>query len=254
MKRFNAFRRLKLWGGVLVLFFLQACAHVPEHKAPPCRQTAAACQRALKAVGQQYRTLSGHARIRIVSPDGRVSFSGDLYAQSPDKLHFDIFGFLHRPRFFLIKNGALIAWKDFGSGRHYTGLLSRCPAFPANFPFSPAFLRDFMRILFLNFPGPLTVTKPDRPESSCHFLLRCAWGLFDMRVDPLHGLPSEVIGPEGSQTPFRLTFSEYAWSPAGWIPHQVGISTRKVEMILTFGALKVNPEIPERYFIPLIPS
>ncbi len=248
MKKF-AICKLRSLGAATLLFFLfQACVHVPPKKVTPCNRNPKVYQRALLDLSHAYRSLSGKVRVRVETPEGRFSFIGDLYARSPDKLHFDIFGFLHRPRFLLIKNGSLIAWKDFDSGGHYTGPLDKCPPFPVKFPFSPLFLKDFMKILFLNFPPPLKVLQTRQPGNSCRFLLTCGWGKFDMILNPLCSLPSEIVGPKGDRTPFRLTFSEYSGKDDLMVPHHYVIAVEEVKMEVTFKSLEVNPKIPDESF------
>ena len=156
---------------VSVLFLLfQACAHVPPKKVKPCQRDPAVYQQALERLSHGFKALSGRVKVHVETERGSVSFTGDLYAQSLDRLHFDILGFLNRPRFLLIKDGETIAWKDFDSGRSYMGSLEDCPGFPGGFPFSPLFLRDFMRILFLNFPAPFKFIQRDDTEDPCDFI------------------------------------------------------------------------------------
>ncbi len=251
MKRSAIYRHLSLWAAVLGLLALTTCVRVPPKKLVPCRLTAETCGRVLNDLARNYRTLSGYAKIRVETKRGALSFSGDLYARSPDKLHFDIFGFLHRPRFWLIKSGNLIAWRDFDSGRRYAGPLEACPAFPVKFPLSPTFLRDFIRILFLNFPPPVRIAPPRHPEGPCRFLLICGWGAFDMESHAALGLPRRIMGPIESRSSFRLTYSDYGESGIGPVPHRLTIVTGEVKMTLDFKTLKVNPKIPANYFMPL---
>ena len=235
------------------LFALQACVHVPSRKGVPCKGDPGVYRRALSKLAETYKGLSGTVKVRVESKEGKVSFTGDLYAASPDKLHLDVFGFLHRPRFVLIKSGETIAWRDFDSGRSYVGPLARCPGFPANFPVSPLFLRDFIRILFLNFPGPLAVRAPEGTDDPCRFTLTCRWGSFEVTMDPGVALPVLVVGPKGEKFPFRLTFSDYAEVSSLVVPRRYGISVRDVHMTFDFRTLKVNPAFPPGVFVPRLP-
>lgn len=251
MKKSSVFKTISIGIAGLLFFVFQACVHAPPRKAAPCNSNPLVYQYALLNLSQGYKSLSGKLKVRIETLDGRYSFTGMLYAQYPGKLHFDVFGFLNRPRFLLIKEGRKISWKDFDTGQHYSGSLDRCPPFPVKFPFSPLFLRDFMRILFLNFPRPLEVRSTDHASVSCRFLMSCAWGTFNLLIDPAHGLPSEVEGPKGEEKPTRITFSDYSRVSSFVVPHRYGIYVGNVKMELVFKSLAVNPKIPEKYFIPL---
>lgn len=250
MKKYAVYKPRSLGAATLLFFLFQACVHAPPKKGAPCNRNPSVYQQALLDLSRTYRSLSGNVKVWVETPEGKFSLSGDLYARSPDKLHFDIFGFLHRPRFLLIKNGGFIAWKDFESGRHYTGPLDKCPPFPIKFPFSPLFLRDFMRILFLNFPSPIKVLPARQPGNPCRFFLTCGWGKFDMILNPIRNLPSQIVGPEGSRTPFRLTFSKYSGEGDLMVPHRYIIAVEKVKMEVTFKSLEVNPKIPDESFTP----
>jgi len=255
MKSYSAFSRLlkHAVAGVLLLLLFQACVHAPKVKKKPCNDDPAPYQQALLNLSSKYKSLAGKVKVQVESRDGKVSFTGDLYAQSPGKLHFDIFGFLHRPRFILIKNGDSIAWKDFDSGRSYTGPLEACPGFPVKFPFSPSFLRDFMRILFLDFPGHVRVLPPEKGEEPCRFLMMCRWGIFDMTVDSSVGLPVLLEGPQGESARFRLSYGNYAPVSSLVVPRRYGIAIRDVRMTFEFKTLKVNPPVSEKVFVPVIP-
>ncbi len=238
-----------------VLFFLfQACVHAPQKKGPTCQADPEIYRRALLTLSRNYVSLSGKVKVRIETSQGNVSFTGDLYAKAPDKLHLDVFGFLHRPRFVLIKNGETIAWKDFDSGRSYMGLLERCPGFPVKFPFSPLFLRDFMRILFLNFPGSLKILPGGDAETPCAFQMVCGWGVFDAIMDPRVGLPVFLKGPKGEKEIFEITFSDYSEVSSLQVPWRYGVDVKDVKMTFEFKTLDVNQEIPRKIFIPLLPK
>ncbi len=254
MKRSAIYKPLSLGVAGLLLLLFEACIQRVPKGGTPCQPNARLYRQNLLRFSHLYRSLSGHVKINVQTPEERVSFSGELYATSPDRLHFDIFGFLHRPRFLLIKNGDLLAWRDFDSGRHYLGPLETCPSFPIKIPFPPRFLKDFVRILFLNFPPPLRITPTGRSKDSCLFLLKCGWGTFNLVIDPVPSLPSEITGPQNSPAPFRITFSEYTETPGYHmkIPFRYGISIGKDRVTLRFTLLKINPDIPDRYFIPLM--
>ncbi len=237
--------------GIVGFFFLifQACVHAPPVRKKACRAPAV-YKEALSGLSSAYHSLSGTVKVRVETDKDKFSFTGDLYARAPDKLHFDIFGFLHRPRFILIKRGGTIAWKDFESGRTYTGPIEACPGFPARFPFSPLFLKDLMRILFLDFPGPLALRIPEEPKGPCRFLMTCRWGRFDVTIDPGVGLPVRIEGPKGGKTPFTLTFGDYGEISGLVVPRRYGITVGDVEMTFDFKTLQVNPAIPPEVFVP----
>lgn len=253
MRRSAAFRRLSLGIFGLLLGTFMACVHVPAKRGRPCAQPPQDIERILAAASSRCRSLSGHVRVKVTTPRDTFSFSGDLYARMPDRLHFDIFGFLHRPRFVMIRNGSLLYWRDFSSGRYYAGPLNACPPLPVRFPCSPRFLRNLMGILFLRFPPPVRVSAANLPGDPCRFLLRCGWGTFDLTVDPDRGLPVAMVGPLGGETPFRVTLGDYPAPPKAPIPRHVVIAMGKNRVTLTFKTLEVNPSLPDRLFLPLPP-
>ncbi len=234
----------------LCLLFFQACVHAPPVKEKTCREDPAVYERALVTLSRSYRSLSGVVKARVATGEEAFSFTGDLYAQAPDKLHFDIFGFLHRPRFVLIKDGERIAWKDFYSGRAYRGPLAQCPGFPVKFPFSPLFLRDFMKILFLDFPGGMKLRPLDAGEGACRFVMDCEWGTFDVTMNPSVNLPSLVAGPKGNRKPFRMSFTDYAEVSSLHVPRRYEITVGEVTMTFTFKRLEVNPTLSPEIFVP----
>jgi len=238
----------------LLFFVFQACVHAPRKRHGPCDSNPLVYQQALLNLSRSYKGLSGKVKVHVETPDGKFSFTGSLYAQPPGRLHFDIFGFLHRPKFLMIKDGNTLAWKDFDSGRHYEGPLDKCPEFPVKFPFSPLFLRDFIRILFLDFPLPLKIL-PNAPVSKpCRFLMMCAWGKFDLLIDPDNGLPAEMEGPKGQSKTFKISFSGYSEGSSYNVPHRYGFAANGVKMEVEFKSLEVNPKFPTNIFVPLLPS
>jgi hypothetical protein len=227
---------------------------VPQKKAKPCQTDPAVYQEVLLKLSQEFKALSGRVKVHVETERGSASFTGDLYAQSPGRLHFDILGFLNRPRFVLIKDDEIIAWKDFDSGRSYMGPLEACPGFPGEFPFSPLFLRDFMRILFLNFPGPFKILPGENAVSPCDFTLTCRWGTFDVTMDPQVGLPVFLKGPRDKADMFQITFADYFRSSGLDVPREYEIVVKDVRMTFTFKTLQINPRISEEVFVPLVPK
>jgi len=250
MKKSDVCKRLSIGAAGLLISLVMGCVRAPIRPVGPCTQTPRTVARTLTGMASRYRSISGHVRVKVTTPHDHYAFSGDLYACLPDKLHFDIFGFLHRPRFVMIRSGSLLYWRDFSSGRHYAGPLEACPILPARFPFSSRFLRDFMKILLMKFPPPLDVTPAESSNVPCRFTLRCGRGVFDLTVDPDRGYPLEMTGPLRQVSPLHVTFADYSDS-AMMYPRRIEISMGKERIELYFKTLVINPSIPERLFVPL---
>jgi len=248
-------RKLKI--SLLVFFFLvlHACVIIPVKPVKKCSQDSGVYQNALQLLSSRYETLEGKISIQLKTAEGKIAFSGHLYAKNPNSLRFSAYGIFHQLKFLLIKQGNFIAWKDFDSGRQYQGPLDTCPDFPSHLPLKPRFMRDFIRILFLNFPHPVIFTSAGQIPGSCQFDLSCAWGIFGLTVDPEYSLPlqMEKTGEKTESTGFIITFSDYLPASIGYVPHTYKIKTHGINMKIRFKTLKINPHLGENIFIPKLP-
>ncbi len=245
---------LKFLFVVYLLYAFQGCVHAPGKKATRCGSDPTPYRMTLRKLTDAYRGMSGKIKVHIETSEGNLSFPGTLYASYPDKLHLDIYGFLHRPKFFLVQRGELIAWKDFETGRRYEGPLAACPPFPVRLPFSPRFLKDLVRVFFLNFPEPLKISPLRKSEGDCYFRMVCGWGRFNLLFDPIKKLPLSLEGPLGAEDVFTIRFSHYRKGEKSLlVPWEYEISVRDVVMTISFKDLLVNPPLSEDIFLPSLP-
>ena len=238
---------------LFAFFFLvlNACVLIPVKPVKQCQQDPGIYQNELQVLSSRYKGLEGKISVQLQTAEGKLTFSGHLYAKNPDSLRFSVYGIFHQLKFLLVKQGERLAWRDFDSGRQYQGPLDACPDFPSHLPFAPAFMRDFVRILFLNFPPPVTLTAAGKMPGSCQFDLLCAWGLFGLTVDPEYNLPLRM--ERAGTTGFSVSFSDYFPAPVGVVPHAYTMTVRGITMKIRFRTLKINPPFQGGIFTPELP-
>jgi len=252
MKKSAVFsKKLKISLLALLLLVLNTCVLIPVKPVKQCQQDPGIYQNALRLLASRYKGLEGKISVQLQTAKGKLTFSGHLYAKNPDSIRFSIYGIFHQLKFLLVKQGERLAWKDFDSGRQYQGFLDACPDFPAHLPFSPGFMRDFTRILFLNFPSPVVLSTTGRTPELCQFNLSCAWGLFGLTVDPEYNLPLRI--EKAGTAGFSVSFTDYISSSVGVVPRAYTMTAHGMTMKIRFRTLKINPSFQEGIFTPSLP-